>query len=82
MPFMYEKKGKVMMEEKNGIDPGKERNGGGKQKERKVKEERRAFLKKAVYTAPSLMILGQLSRPASSSADDFGGPPSDAKWGN
>ena len=60
------------MKEKTGIEPA-----GKGSKSLETKSTRRDFLKKAAYTAPGLMILGQLSRPARSSADDFGGPPSD-----
>lgn len=40
----------------------------------KMQKERRHFLKKAVYAAPALIILGQLARP--STANAFGPPPS------
>jgi len=40
-------------------------------------KERRDFLKKAVYAAPTLVVLGQLSKPTESEAG-FGPPPSDA----
>jgi len=65
------------MKKKNRFDREKERAVDGVQEREKVAEGRRAFLKKAAYTAPGLMVLGQLSRPARSAADDFGGPPSD-----
>jgi len=39
-----------------------------------VKKERRSFLKKAVYTAPSLLVLGSLVRPKSVQAADGSGP--------
>ena len=32
--------------------------------EKKMKKERRTFLKRAVYTAPSLMVLGSLTKSA------------------
>ncbi len=41
------------------------------------RKERRGFLKKAAYSAPTLMVLGTLMRPEKTHAD-FGGPPSDA----
>lgn len=41
-----------------------------------IQKERRSFLKKTAYTAPTLMIMGQLARPTSSSAG-FGNPPDD-----
>lgn len=34
-----------------------------KASEKKMKKDRRTFLKRAVYTAPSLIILGSLARP-------------------
>lgn len=37
---------------------------------------RRSFLKKAAYTAPALIVMGELVRPKSALAN-FGGPPSD-----
>ena len=40
-------------------------------------KERRDFLKKAVYAAPTLIVLAQLSKPTKSQAG-FGEPPSDA----
>ncbi len=47
-----------------------------KEKKREKREERRTFLKKAVYSAPTLVALGTLVRPEKGHAD-FGGPPSD-----
>jgi hypothetical protein len=41
-----------------------------------MQKDRRDFLKKAAYTAPALIILGQLVKPESANAG-FGGPPSD-----
>lgn len=35
-----------------------------------MKNDRRSFLKKAAYTAPSLLALGTLSRPTKSMAGD------------
>lgn len=35
---------------------------------------RRKFLKKAIYTAPTLIVLGQLVKPTSVHADRTGGP--------
>lgn len=52
-----------------------------KSKESKLKNERRTFLKKAVYAAPSLVVLGSLVKPtvANASCLDpdpvFGCPP-------
>ena len=34
----------------------------------KMQKERRGFLKKAVYAAPTLMVMGQLARPTQSKA--------------
>ena len=44
----------------------------------KVKQGRRGFLKKAVYAAPTLIIMGQLANPTGAKAwdTDPGGPPS------
>ncbi len=39
-----------------------------------MQKKRRSFLKKSVYAAPSLIVLGQLARPNSAKA--FGTPPS------
>ena len=47
------------------------------------KKERREFLKKGLYTAPKLIILGSLAKPEDSKAG-FGPPPSDpdcGQWG-
>jgi len=43
-------------------------------------KERRSFLKKALYSAPTLLVLEELSRPKQAKAD-FGPPPSDPGWG-
>ena len=40
----------------------------------KMQKERRSFLRKTAYAAPSLIALGQLARPNSAKA--FGTPPS------
>ena len=37
--------------------------------EEKIKQNRRSFLKKAVYSAPSLLVLGSLARPTSALSD-------------
>jgi|GEM_PF-2081441 hypothetical protein len=42
-------------------------------------EKRRKFLKKAVYEAPKLIILGEIVKPKRSKAD-LGPPPSDPDW--
>ena len=50
-----------------------------------MQKKRRTFLKKTVYAAPSLIVLGQLARPNSAKA--FGAPPSapsdsgEQQWG-
>lgn len=41
---------------------------------REEKNTRRAFLKKAAYSAPVLMVLGQLAKPTTIHADGTGGP--------
>ncbi len=41
-----------------------------------TQKERRSFLKKAVYVAPTLIAMGQLTKPTRANAD-FGSPPSD-----
>ncbi len=41
----------------------------------KSQESRRTFIKKAVYVAPTLIVLGTLTRPTDAKAD-FGPPPS------
>jgi len=47
-----------------------------KASEKKMKKERRRFLKKAVYAAPSLMVLGSLAKPVTAAAAcGTGGPP-------
>lgn len=40
-----------------------------------IQNNRRSFLKKAVYTAPSLLVLGSLVRPTTSQAADGSGLP-------
>jgi hypothetical protein len=50
------------------------------EKETAQSEERRRFLKKAVYEAPKLIILGEIAKPIRSEAG-FGPPPSDPSWG-
>ena len=48
------------------------------QKNDEIQKGRRSFLKKTAYAAPSLIVLGQLARPAQSKA--WGGqPPSDVR---
>ena len=44
------------------------------EKKNKMQKERRSFLRKTAYAAPSLIVLGQLARPNSAKA--FGTPPS------
>ena len=44
-----------------------------------VKISRRSFIKKTAYIAPTLFILGTLSRPTSVKAE-FGKPPSGPIW--
>ena len=40
--------------------------------EKKIKKERRTFLKRAAYAAPSLVVLGSLTRPLV--ANEIGSP--------
>jgi len=40
-------------------------------------KERRRFLKKVAYAAPTLIVLGQLGKPTKAAAG-YGSPPSDA----
>lgn len=47
-----------------------------------IKGNRRSFLKKAAYTAPSLLVLGSLARPTASQAGDPSGPPPDGPVSN
>ena len=44
----------------------------------KIQKERRGFLKKAAYAAPTLVIMGQLVNPTGAKAwgEDPDGPPS------
>jgi hypothetical protein len=51
-----------------------------RKEKRPDKSCRRAFLKKAVYSAPALVVLGQLAKPSRAYADGStgpSGPPSD-----
>ncbi len=45
----------------------------------KLQVDRRAFMKKAVYAAPTLVALGALTRPTDAKAG-FGKPPSGPNW--
>jgi len=49
----------------------------------KVESNRRKFLKKAAYSAPVLLALGQLAKPTKAQADSGGpsGPPGGGGWG-
>ena len=42
--------------------------------------ERRSFLKKAVYATPTVVALGALMKPKQSNAASFGPPPSGPDW--
>ena len=42
-------------------------------------EARRTFIKKAAYVAPTLLVLGSLTRPTDAKAG-FGKPPSGPTW--
>jgi len=46
-------------------------------KKKKLTIQRRNFLKKAIYVAPSIIMLGTIVKPVKANADDFGGTPSD-----
>lgn len=50
-----------------------------KQKKTETATSRRSFLKKTVYVAPTLIVLGSLSRPKDANAG-FGPPPSAPLW--
>ena len=41
-------------------------------------QERRSFLKKSVYAAPTLIVMGELLKPSKAKAGNFGNNPSDA----
>lgn len=41
----------------------------------KTSSSRRGFLKKAVYTAPALLVLGTLTKTKDAEAGGVGGPP-------
>ena len=45
----------------------------------KIVQQRRSFLKKAAYVAPTLIALGALTRPTDAKAG-FGRPPSGPNW--
>lgn len=47
--------------------------------EKVMSGERRSFLKKAVYAAPTIVALGALTKPTQSKAG-FGPPPSGPTW--
>ena len=51
-----------------------------KNNENKIHKTRREFLKKAVYAAPTIVIMGTLMKPKKANAG-FGGPPSDPDGG-
>ncbi len=50
-----------------------------KQSNATVNNERRSFLKKTVYAAPTIVALGALMKPTESEAG-FGKPPSGPTW--
>ena len=41
---------------------------------------RRGFLKKAAYTAPTIVALGALTKPIETKAAGFGKPPTGPTW--
>jgi hypothetical protein len=46
----------------------------------KKETSRRAFMKKAVYSAPTVLVLGSLARPTKTKAAGFGPPPEGASF--
>ena len=50
------------------------------EKQEEAKISRRGFLKKAAYSAPVLVALGQLVKPTSICADPSGGPGGPPGW--
>ena len=50
-----------------------------KHKKDEMHKERRSFLKKTIYSPPTVIALGGLLKPrnANAAGDDFGGSPSD-----
>jgi curli biogenesis system outer membrane secretion channel CsgG len=42
-------------------------------KEKKINRKRREVLKKALYQAPTLLVLGSLTKPTHAEASDLGG---------
>ena len=67
---------KLKMNEMLRFKRGNEMSLGNKEKKQKVQAERRGFLKKTAYAAPTLLALGALTKPTKVKAG-FGGPPSD-----
>ncbi len=45
-----------------------------------MEESRRKFLKKSLYTAPVVIVLGQFVAPSSLHADSTGGPDGPPGW--
>ena len=50
------------------------------QKMSQQKSSRRAFIKKTVYVAPTLIVLGSLTRPTNVEAGKFGSTPPPPTW--
>lgn len=46
----------------------------------KKKDSRRIFLKKIAYSAPTIIIIGELLKPQSAHADYSGGPVGPPGW--
>ena len=55
-----------------------------KHKKDEMQKERRRFLKKTMYSAPTIIVLGGLLKPTKANANtgDFNGPPSDPSYTN
>ena len=53
-----------------------------KDKESNHKSTRRHFLKKTVYSAPSLLALGQMIKPPKAHADNIGEVAANPNWGD
>ena len=46
----------------------------------KMQKERRSFLKKTLYAAPTLIVLGQLAQPSTANASSLGVVPDGSVW--
>ena len=50
-------------------------------KKDEMQKERRRFLKKTVYAAPTIIALGGMLKPNRANANEFGGTPYDTSFG-